>query len=389
VETIEIEGKTVHLSFPDEQKIPWIGDKSYIAQIQSAWEHESESEKKIQSVFNPIIIGRCGMGKTTLAYSAAKLFHPNSSSEVFILHCSDHLTPDKALIYKIDTEKGVEYHASPLITAILKGGICIVDECQFLPSESWAVIASLLDQRYIFSDVAGLKIHAHNSFRICFTENHVDSPNKRINIPKYISILLKPQININHPNRTHELEVFKYFFPDRNPKLLHHMVDFLQSAHFEERTYSVRDCINIIQRYETTKSLQKDREIDWNLMYQAMRQILDNQAIYFLNELLNQSKDTDSIFSNDDDDFSESEEDDPNSEMNNFYEDDENYAEFIEDEEFEDSLFFLDETEGEENFLPTTDDSTVSDAEYVKNLKKKIKGNLKKRKEKTNKRHHS
>ena len=389
METIEIDGKTLHLSFPDEQKIPWIGDKSYITQIQSAWEHESEARKKIQSVFNPKIVGRCGMGKTTLAYSAAKLFHPNSPSEVFILHCSDHLSSDKTLIYKVENEKGFEYHASPLITAMVKGGICIIDECQFLPSESWAAIASLLDQRYVSSDVAGLKIHARDNFRICFTENHVDNSKKRILLPKCISILLKPQININHPNRAHELDVLKYFFPNRNPKLLHHMVDFLQSAHFEERTYSVRDCINIIQRYESTKSLQKNREIDWNLMYQSIRQILDNQAIYFLNELLNQSKDTDAIFKNEDVGFSEGEENDPKSEMGDFYNDEENYAEFIDDEDFEDSVFFLDDNEGEEGSQQPSDDSAVSDAKYLNNLKKKIQDTLKKRKVKTKKRNHS
>lgn len=381
METIEIEGKTIHLSFVDEQKIPWIGDKSYITQIQGAWVHESDSNKKIHSVFNPKILGRCGMGKTTLAYSAAKLFHPNSPSEVFILHCSDHLTPEKALIYKVDTDNGMEYHASPLITAMVKGGICIIDECQFLPSESWAAISPLLDQRYVTSDVAGIKIYANDNFRVCFTENYVDNLKKRVMLPKYISILLKPVININHPNRTHELELLKYFFPDRNPKLLQHMVDFLQSAHFEERSYSVRDIINIIQQYETLiPPSQVDREIDWNIMYQSMRQILDNQAIYFLNELLNQSKDRDTLFNDDNNDFSEDEEKDPKSSMSDYYEDEENYAEFIDDEEYDDSFSFLDDDEETEDVHETSADRSIPDVNYINNLKKKIRSNIKKRK---------
>ncbi len=388
METIEIDGKTLHLSFPDELKIPWIGEKQYINQIQTAWTHEQDSKKKIHSPFNPKILGRCGMGKTTLAYSAAKLFKPNSPSEVFIQHCSDSLNPEQLLIHKIDTEEGFEFHASPLVTAMVKGAMCILDECQYLPPDSWAAITTLLDQRYVTSDLAGLKIHTHENFRLCLTETFYGKARKKDKIPDYISILLKPVININHPGRKHELEVLSYFFPKVDPKLLHYMVDFLQSAHFEERAYSIRDVVNIIQSYKTNKSVQKEKEIDWNLIYQAIRQILDNQAIYFLNELLKQSKDSDFLFKDDDLDLSEHELRENSNNMNEFYDDEENFAEFIEEEEiddFDDSfMIFNDKEESDKNQDPA--DSSISDSKYFKNMKKKIRGNLKKKKEEEKKR---
>ena len=381
METTDIEGKTLHLAFPDEQKVPWIGDKEYISQIQSAWTHERDKNQKVHSLFNPKILGRCGMGKTTLAYSAANLFHQHSPSEVFILHSSNNLVPDQVLVYEVETERNTEYHASSLVTAMIKGGICVVDECQFLSPEVWAAITSLLDQRYITSDVVGLKIHAHENFRIVFTENFQGKRTKARIIPEYIGSLLKPVININHPKRKHEMDVLKFFFSDSNPKLLQHIVDFLQSAHFEERSYSVRDGINIIQRYQSITT-QKDGEIDWDKLYQAIRQILDNQAIYFLNELQNQSKDADFLFKDEDTNFLEEDDKEDSGDINDFYEADENFAEFVEDdplEEFDDSFLFLDDKDDSKTLQDPSSDS--SDEKYLKNLRKKIRGKLKRKKE--------
>ncbi|MBN2154445.1 MAG: AAA family ATPase [Candidatus Lokiarchaeota archaeon] len=388
METIEIEGKTLHLAFPDEQKIPWIGDNQYIAQIHSAWLYETDADNRIHTSFNPKIIGRCGMGKSTLAYSAGKLFYPNTPSEVFVVHCSDTTSPDHLLIHQAELEGNIEYHASPLVTAMVKGGICILDECQFLPSESWAAISSLLEQRYITSEVVGLKVHAHNRFRVCFTQNYEEKNASFIRIPEYISVILKPVININHPSRKHELNVLKYFFPTVNPTLLQQMVDFLQSAHFEDRSYSIRDCINVIQCYESNSSSQKNTEIDWNRLYKAVRQILDNQAIYFLNEQLNETKDTDFLFKPDDIDLNE----DSDEKFKDFYEDEEEFAEYISDDnddeftDIDDSFLFLDD-ESEENKkigLNSSQKSDISNTNYIKNLRKKIRSNLKKKKGKRN-----
>ncbi len=381
METIEIEGKTLLLAFPDEQKIPWIGDKSYISQIQSAWSSEHDTP------FNPRIVGRVGMGRTTLAYSAGKIFKPNSPSEIFVIHCSEKLTPEQILIYEVKKGDQSEYHASPLVSAMVKGSICVVDECQYLSSETWASMSSLLDQRYITSDVVGLKIHAHKNFRVVFTQNYEGKSKNKQKIPTYISTLLKPVININHPSRKHEMDVLQYFFPSLiPPKLVNHLVDFLQSSHFEDRPYSIRDCINILQCYTTLTPKGEDQEIDWNKLYKSVRQILDNQAIYFLNEQLNLSKDSESMFKQDED-IMDDIDNNYNHKITDFYENEEEFAEFIKDEEetedFEDIddgfLYLEEEPEGDVENEQNKSRSNITNAKYLKDLRKRIRSKLKKK----------
>jgi RND family efflux transporter MFP subunit len=67
---------------------------------------------------------------------------------------------------------GIEYTASPLVTAMLRGGVCILDEGNRMSEKSWASLAQLLDnRRYVESIVAGVKIKAHADFRFCATMN--------------------------------------------------------------------------------------------------------------------------------------------------------------------------------------------------------------------------
>jgi hypothetical protein len=56
----------------------------------------------------------------------------------------------------------LRYVASPLVTAMILGGIAILDEGNRMSEKSWASLAPLLDsQRYVESIVAGIKINAH------------------------------------------------------------------------------------------------------------------------------------------------------------------------------------------------------------------------------------
>ena len=50
----------------------------------------------------------------------------------------------------------IAYHASPLVTAMIRGGVAILDEGNRMSEKSWASLAPLLDnRRYIESIVAG------------------------------------------------------------------------------------------------------------------------------------------------------------------------------------------------------------------------------------------
>ena len=53
----------------------------------------------------------------------------------------------------------IAYHASPLVTAMIVGGVCVLDEGNRMNEKSWASRAPLLDhRRYVESIVAGITI---------------------------------------------------------------------------------------------------------------------------------------------------------------------------------------------------------------------------------------
>ena len=105
----------------------------------------------------------------------------------------------------------IAYHASPLVTAIIVGGVCVLDEGNRMNEKSWASLAPLLDnRRYVESVVAGITIPAHADFRVCVTMNEDESTYE---VPDYILSRLQPTLNLGFPNRNDELAILKYHLP--------------------------------------------------------------------------------------------------------------------------------------------------------------------------------
>ena len=72
---------------------------------------------------NPRLIGKPGVGKTTLAYAAAK----NLKKDVYIYQCTMDTRPEDLLITPVvDEGGGIRYVASGLVTAMIRGGVCIL-----------------------------------------------------------------------------------------------------------------------------------------------------------------------------------------------------------------------------------------------------------------------
>ena len=86
-----------------------------------------------------------------------------SSSELYIYQCTADTRPEDLLVTPVLAESGkIAYHASPLVTAMLRGGVCILDEGNRMNEKSWASLAPLFDhRRYVESIVAGITITAH------------------------------------------------------------------------------------------------------------------------------------------------------------------------------------------------------------------------------------
>ncbi len=233
---VEIEGVPLHLAHPDEIPIKWVGQEEVMRQLLAAWLVIDENDLPM----NPRLLGKPGVGKTTLAYAAAKRL----GREVYILQATVDTRPEDLIITPvIEGENKLRYVASPLVTAMVRGGVCILDEGNRMSEKSWASLAPLLDnRRYVESIVAGVKIKAHPLFRIVTTMNDDAST---FDLPEYIHSRLQPQIYIDFPEREEEYAILRENLPFGDEQILQYVTDFLQLAHAADERYTVRDGINI------------------------------------------------------------------------------------------------------------------------------------------------
>jgi MoxR-like ATPase len=180
------------------------------------------------------------VGKTTLAYAAAKRL----DREVYIMQATADTRPEDLLVTPvIEGEARLRYVASPLVTAMLRGGIVILDEGNRMSEKSWASLAPLLDnRRYVESIVAGIKIKAHPLFRVVATMNDDAST---FDLPEYIHSRLQPMILIDFPERHEEFAILRENLPFGDDHILNYVTDFLQQAHAADERYTARDGINI------------------------------------------------------------------------------------------------------------------------------------------------
>jgi MoxR-like ATPase len=64
----------------------------------------------------------------------------------------------------------IEYRASSVVTAMIRGGILVLDEGNRMPERTWAALAPLLDgRRYMDSAIVAIRVPASPDFHICVT----------------------------------------------------------------------------------------------------------------------------------------------------------------------------------------------------------------------------
>src|SRR5689334_19733636 len=233
---VDIEGVALHLAHPDEIPVNWVGQEEVMRQLLAAW----LVVDPLDVPMNPRLLGKPGVGKTTLAYAAAKRL----GREVYILQATVDTRPEDLLITPvIEGESKLRYVASPLLTAMLRGGVAILDEGNRMSEKSWASLAPLLDnRRYVESIVAGVKIKAHPDFRLVATMNEDAST---FDLPEYIHSRLQPQILIDFPEREEEMAILRENVPFSSQEVLEYVTEFLQQAHAADENYTVRDGVNI------------------------------------------------------------------------------------------------------------------------------------------------
>ena len=268
--TTLIEGVTLHLAHPDDLPVRWVGQEETMRQLLAAWLVVNEADIPM----SPRLIGKPGVGKTTLACAAAR----RMGRDVYIMQATLDTRPEDLIITPvIEGEGRLRYVASALATAMIRGGVAILDEGNRMSEKSWASLAPLLDnRRYVESIVAGIKIKAHANFRIVTTMNDDAST---FELPEYIHSRLQPQILIDFPEKEEELLILKENLPFAEDRILEYVADFLQLAHAADERYSVRDGINIARYAIKLRSLATGREHESKALETSLREILGEEAL--------------------------------------------------------------------------------------------------------------
>jgi MoxR-like ATPase len=270
--TIAIEGVVLHLAHPDELPVRWVGQAETLKQLLAAWSVVDQRDIPM----NPRLLGKPGVGKTTLAYAAGKA----RGQDVYIFQATMDTRPEDLLVTPvIDREGGIRYVASSLVTAMLRGGVAIVDEGNRMSEKSWASLAPLLDnRRYVESIVAGVKVRAHPEFRFVATMNDDAST---FELPDYIHSRLQPQIQLDFPDHDEEKAILAENLPFADDAILEYVTKFLQAAHEADERFTARDGINI-SRYALKRLKAGVPDTAAAALRDAVEHVLGSDALRYL-----------------------------------------------------------------------------------------------------------
>ncbi len=72
------DGVILHLAHPDQLTVKWVGQEEMMRQLLAAWLVVNDQDVAM----SPRLLGKPGVGKTTLAYAAAK----RMGRDVFIMY---------------------------------------------------------------------------------------------------------------------------------------------------------------------------------------------------------------------------------------------------------------------------------------------------------------
>lgn len=145
----------------------------------------------------PLLIGEPGVGKNRLVYELALC----TGRELYIFQGHEDVTAEDlacAVRFSDDHRAKMDYVASPLVTAMERGGICYIDEIGKIRPRALALLVSVLDERrYIDSTLLGERVVAKPTFRFIAATNTGE-----VNaLPEFIRSRMRPVVKVSYPTK--------------------------------------------------------------------------------------------------------------------------------------------------------------------------------------------
>lgn len=268
MKSIQLDGVTIELLPPEPAKARWIGQREPLRQLLACWLDGDETDPPL----TPRITGVPGVGKTTLAMAAAL----ERGQDCWVQQCTSDTRPEDLVVVPVvgDGQK-ILYRASPLLTAVVEGGVCVLDEGNRMSEKAWASLAALLDhRRTVDSLVAGIRVKADPRFRLAVTMNEDGST---FDLPDYVVSRLQPRIEIGFPAAEEEERILAFHLPRAPEELRSRCVAFLQEAHGLDLPFSVRDGLNLVRL--STRLGAQDGSDPRGAFPEAIRRVLGTEAL--------------------------------------------------------------------------------------------------------------
>ena len=115
-----IDGVQLRLPKPVDLAANWVGQQDVMIQLLASWSVIDPKDLPL----NPRLLGKPGVGKTTLACVAAK----RMERDVYIMQATMDTRPEDLIVSPVLGPDGtIRYMGSSLVAAMIQGGVCILD----------------------------------------------------------------------------------------------------------------------------------------------------------------------------------------------------------------------------------------------------------------------